>query len=91
MAVSKDTNNLVEGISYRGSNGILGPVIPVGATGDNVYVTTGSEKNKDLKTYSLQHFFENYMDFMNNGRFIAYGSVEPQNKTHFPIWIDTNK
>nr|DAT84817.1 MAG TPA: hypothetical protein [Caudoviricetes sp.] len=34
MAVSKDTNNLVEGISYRGSNGILGPVIPVGATGD---------------------------------------------------------
>ncbi|HAU87362.1 MAG TPA: hypothetical protein DCW90_18320 [Lachnospiraceae bacterium] len=84
MAIQKDTANVIEGVSYKNANGTMEAVIPMAASGSNVYLT-----NAD-KTYSAQQFFDNYMSYMNSGRFIAIGKTAPKATSKFPIWIDTS-
>lgn len=80
MAVKRQ--DIVWSISEKQENGTLGEEKRIGTTFDYVI-------NDKMDGYTLEQFFNHYMNFMQNADFIYYGVEKPTN-THTRIWLDTN-
>lgn len=74
----------VQGVSLKGTDGVQQPAFRISASGDDVMIPYNNAN------YDLTSFFQNYMTFLSENNFIAYGNNKPKNGSRFPIWIDTS-
>lgn len=74
--------NVVNQVVYKNEKSELVDYTDVGARFDDI---VDSESN-----YSLKQFYDNYVDFMKNTRFVYAGNTQPKNN-HVLLWIDTNE
>ena len=82
--VEYNPNVRLAGISLKDTDGTQQSVIKMVTDSDDIMLKRGSQ------TYSLTKFFENYMTFLDENKYVAYGPNQPKNGNSFPIWIDTS-
>ena len=75
---------IIENIGEKQENGTISHVANAGASFSNVIDTRADKGN-----YTLEQFFDHYMNFMKGADFLCYSSTPPQND-HCRIWIDTD-
>lgn len=77
--------NLVNQVGVKNDSGEMGAFQNIGTSFANIIDTRTNRGN-----YSLEQFFDNYMNFLKTATFIYSGPTQPTN-THIGIWLDTNK
>lgn len=77
------SKNVVNKVYQKDEAGLLDSGHAIGATFSDVVDSRSSKGN-----YSLEQFFDNYLDFMSNSFFVYYGENTPKNN-HVALWIDT--
>lgn len=76
---------LITDIAQKQEDGSLGAPYDIGADfADIVDGRAGGEG------YTLQQFYDHYINFMKNGYFVASGSTQPVNN-HIMLWFDTSQ
>lgn len=76
--------NYVKQVSVKNESGSLDSAYSIGAGFADVVDTRADRGN-----YTLEQFFDNYINFMRNTTFVYTGTTQPSN-THVGIWIDTS-
>lgn len=79
------SKKIVQEIYEKGDDGLLSNAYKIGASFKEVVDSRSGKGN-----YSLEQFFDNYVEFMKNSQFVYMGATKPQN-SHVVIWLDTNK
>lgn len=76
---------LITNVAQKQEDGSLGAPITFGADfADIVDGRAGGEN------FSLQQFYDHYMNFMKNGYFVTSGTNTPVNN-HVTLWFDTSQ
>lgn len=73
-------------VSTKNDTGDLDAPVSIGADFEHII----DVRSKHKKHYTLDQFFDHYINFMLKGDFVYRGDEEPKNK-HTRIWIDTNE
>lgn len=76
---------LVKEVAVKQDDGTLGSYQKLGGTFREIIDDRNNKGN-----FTLEQFFDNYLDFMQNTTFVYTGIDKPAN-THVGIWIDTSK
>lgn len=80
-----ETNKtFVKELVQKQDDGNLTDYVSFGTDFENIFDTRAGKAN-----YSLAQFFDNYLAFLNNYKYVAYGPSQPSNKRAI-IWIDTS-
>lgn len=78
-------SNLVKKVAIKNEQGTIGTPYNIGADFADVVDSRSNKGN-----YSLQQFFDNYLDYMTNADFIYYGVSKPTNPK-IRLWINTSE
>lgn len=78
------SKNLVTQVAQKQDDGTLALHSTFGADFSNVVDNRAGKNN-----YTLDQFFDNYMNFMNNATFVYSGPDQPSNP-HIGLWFDTS-
>lgn len=75
--------SLVKEVAVKQSDGTMGSYYKIGSNFSEII-----DARREKGNYTLEQFFDNYMDFIQNTTFIYAGIEEPLNP-HIGIWLDT--
>lgn len=78
------TKQLIKDVYLKGEDGQISSPVKIGTTFKEIVDDRSTKGN-----YTLEQFFDNYLEFMQNGKFIYYGSDTPKNH-NVALWIDTS-